>query len=98
MDRLAILSKTIADHACKLAYEEWENEHGEVWHEILSSAGLDTPESTLDVDGHIIPIESITKAVRVEFLRVRSAQLESKLTQSVVEKAFKKVIDEDSNP
>lgn len=63
MDHLAILSQTIADHARKLAHEEWTTEYSEFWQQILAAAGLTTKSgtSTLDVDGHAIPIESITK-------------------------------------
>jgi hypothetical protein len=92
MDHLAILSQTIADHARKIAYEEWKTEYGDFWHQILASANLN--ESTLEVDGHTIPIESITKALREEFLKVRVAQLIPKLTDSLVETAFKKVISD----
>src|SRR4029077_15262018 len=99
MDHLAILSQTIADHARKLAYEEWTREYSEFWQQILATAGLTTKSgtgtSTLDVDGHAIPIESITKALREQFLKVRVAQLIPKLTDSVVETAFKKVANED---
>lgn len=95
MDHLAILSQTIADHARKLAYEEWENEHGNFWVQILSNAGLAKSGSTLEVDGRTIPVEAITKAVREEFLKVRVAQLVPKLTHSIVETAFKKVIDDE---
>ncbi len=95
MDHLTILSQTITDHARRLAYEEWDNEHGDFWKQILSNAGLAKPGSTLEVDGRTIPIESITKAVREEFLKVRVAQLVPKITHSVVETAFKKVIDEE---
>jgi hypothetical protein len=42
MDHLAILSQTIADHARKLAYEEWTTEYSEFWQQILTSAGLTT--------------------------------------------------------
>ena len=94
MDHLAILSQTIADHARKLAYEEWESEHGNVLEEILRNSGLKNG-STLDVDGRPIPIESIVKALREEFLKARVAQLVPKLTDSVVRSAFKKVIDEE---
>jgi hypothetical protein len=93
MDRLAILSQTIADHARKVAYEEWENEHGNFRNEILSNARLAKTGSTLEVDGREIPIESITKALREEFLKTRVAQLVPKLTDSVVKTAFKKVIE-----
>ena len=41
MDHLAILSQTTADHARKLAYEEWESEHGNFLEEILRN----TPDS-----------------------------------------------------
>jgi hypothetical protein len=94
MDHLAIVSQTIADHARKLAYEEWESEHGNFLEEILRNSGLKNG-STLDVDGRPIPIESIVKALREEFLKTRVAQLVSKLTDSVVRSAFKKVIDEE---
>ena len=95
MDHLAILSQTIADHARKLAYEEWTTEYSEFWQQILTSAGLTkSTKATLEVDGHAIPIESITKALREEFLKVRVAQLIPKLTDSVVETAFKKVVNE----
>lgn len=97
MDHLAILSQTIADHARKLAYEEWTTEYNEFWQQILTTAGLtkgSAGTSTLEVDGHAIPIESITKALREEFLKVRVAQLIPKLTDSVVETAFKKVVNE----
>jgi hypothetical protein len=97
MDHLAILSQTIADHARKLAYEEWTTEYSEFWQQILTTAGLNKSEtSTLEVDGHAIPIESITKALREEFLKVRVAQLIPKLTDSVVETAFKKVVNDES--
>ena len=95
MDHLAILSQTIADHARKLAYEEWENEHSSFWEQILTNAGLGAAGSTLEVDGRTIPIESISKALREEFLKTRIAQLVPKVTHSVVETAFKKVIDEE---
>jgi hypothetical protein len=95
MDQLTILSQTIADHARKLAYEEWENEHGRFWKQILSNAGLGASGTILEVDGRTIPIESISKALREEFLKTRVAQLVPKITQSVVEAAFKKVIDEE---
>jgi histone H3/H4 len=95
MDQLTILSKTIADHARKLAYEEWQNEHQSFWQQILSNAGLGTAGATLEVDGRTIPIESISKALREEFLKTRVAQLVPKVTQSVIETAFKKVIDEE---
>jgi hypothetical protein len=95
MDQLAILSQTIADHARKVAYEEWENEHRDFWKQILINAGLGTSGSTLEVDGRTIPIESITKALREEFLKTRVAQLVPKVTHSVIETAFKKVIDEE---
>ena len=91
MDHLAILSQTIADHARKLAHEEWTTEYSEFWQQILATAGL-TKSATLDVDGHAIPIESITKALREQFLKVRVAQLIPKLTTSVVETAFRKVV------
>jgi hypothetical protein len=94
MDHLAILSLTIADHARKLAYEEWKSEHGNFLEEILRNSGLKNG-STLDVDGRPIPIESIVKALREEFLKTRVAQLVPKLTDSVVSSAFKKVIDEE---
>jgi hypothetical protein len=94
MDHLAILSQTIADHARKLAYEEWKSEHGNFLEEILRNSGLKNG-STLDVDGRPIPIESVVKALREEFLKARVAQLVPKLTDSVVSSAFKKVIDEE---
>jgi hypothetical protein len=40
MDHLAILSQTIADHARKVAHEEWKSEHGNVLEQILGNAGL----------------------------------------------------------
>jgi hypothetical protein len=40
MDHLAILSQTVADHARKLAYEEWKSEHGNFLEEILRNSGL----------------------------------------------------------
>lgn len=95
MDHLAILSQTIADHARKVAYEEWETEHSDFWKQILSNAGLTKSGSTLEVDGRTIPIEAITKALREEFLKARVAQLVPKITHSVVETAFKKVINEE---
>jgi hypothetical protein len=54
MDHLAILSQTIADHARKVAYEEWENEHGNFPNEILTNAGLAKTGSTATpaVRGH----------------------------------------------
>ena len=94
MDHLVILSQTIVDHARKLAYEEWENEHGSFLKQIFDNAGLANSGSTLEVDGRTIPIEAITKALREEFLKVRVAQLVPKLTHSVVESAFKKVIND----
>jgi hypothetical protein len=90
MDHLAILSQTIADHARKTAHQEWDAEHGPLWHQIIHNAGLS--KSTLDVDGRSIPIEVITKALREQFLKHRVAQLLPQLTHSVVETAFKKVI------
>jgi hypothetical protein len=98
MDHLAILSQTIADHARKIAFQEWISEYGEFWQQILTSAGLTiSGTSTLEVDGHAIPIESITKALRQEFLKVRVAQLIPKLTDSVVETAFKKVATDEQS-
>jgi hypothetical protein len=79
----------------KVAYEEWTSEHGNILAEILKNAGLSKPGATLEVDGRPIPIESITKAVREEFLKARVAELMPKLTDSVVKSAFKKVIDEE---
>lgn len=93
MDHLAILSKTIADHAHKAAREEWSSEHSPLWDQILRNAGL--AGSTLEVDGRAIPIEVITKALREQFLKHRVAQLLPKLTSSIVETAFKKIIDEE---
>ena len=90
MDHLAILSKTISDHASKVAHEEWSNEHAPLWDQILRNSGLFG--STLEVDGRSIPIEVITKALRQQFLKHRVAQLLPQLTQSVVETAFRKVI------
>jgi len=95
MDHLTILSQTITDHARKVAYEEWENEHRNFWEQILINAGLGKSGSTLEVDGRTIPIESITKALREEFLKARVAQLVPKVTHSVIETAFKKVINEE---
>jgi hypothetical protein len=94
MDHLAILSQTIAHHARKVAYEEWQTEHGNFLEEILRNSGLENG-STLDIDGRPSPIESIVKALREEFLKTRVAQLVPKLTESVVKSAFKKVIDEE---
>ena len=94
MDHLAILSQTIADHARKVAHEEWKSEHGNFLEQILGNAGLKNG-STLEVDGRAIPIESIVKALREEFLKTRVAQLVPKLSESVVKNAFKKVIDEE---
>jgi hypothetical protein len=93
MDHLAILSKTISDHAHKAAQEEWSSEHSPLWNQIVRNSGLAT--STLLVDGRAIPIEAITKALREQFLKHRVAQLLPQLTQSVVETAFKKIIDEE---
>ena len=84
----------MADHARKVAYEEWKSEHGNFLEQILGNAGLKNG-STLEVDGRPIPIESIVKALREEFLKTRVAQLVPKLTESVVENAFKKVIHEE---
>lgn len=92
-DKLTILSQTISVHAHKMAREEWDNEHGPVWNQILYNSGL--PGSTLEVDGRMIPIESITQALRERFLKHRVAQLLPKLTNSVVASAFKKVIDDE---
>ena len=95
MDHLAILSQTITDHAHKMAREEWNTEHNPLLNQILRNAGL--AESTLEVDGRTIPIEAIAKALREHFLKHRVAQLLPQLTRSVVETAFKKVINEEKN-
>ena len=96
MDQLAILSQTIADHARKTAHQEWSNEHGPLWDQILHNAGL--KGSTLEVDGRSIPIEVITKALREQFLKYRVAKLLPQLTHSVIETAFKKVITDEDKP
>ncbi len=97
MDHLAILSQTIADHARKVAYEEWRSEHGNFLEQILRNSGLGNG-TALEVDGRPIPIESIVKALSEEFFKTRVAQLVPKLTDSVVKNAFKKVIDEEQKP
>ena len=92
MDHLAILSQTISDHARKTAHEEWATEYDPLWNQIVRNSGL--AGSTLDVDGRAIPTEVVTKALREQFLKHRVAQLLPQLTHSVVETAFRKVIDE----
>jgi hypothetical protein len=37
----------MSDHARKVAYEEWETEHGNFWEQILTNAGLAKTGSTL---------------------------------------------------
>jgi hypothetical protein len=95
MDHLAILSQTIAEHAKKLAREEWDNEHRSFLVQILKNAGLGQAGATIEIDGRIVPVEAITKALREEFLKNRVAQLVPKLTESVVGTAFKKVIEDE---
>jgi hypothetical protein len=90
MDHLAILSKTISDHAHKVAREEWSTEHDPLWNQIVYNTGL--AGSTLEVDGRALPIEVITQALSERFLKYRVAKLLPQLTNSVVETAFRKVI------
>jgi hypothetical protein len=49
MDHLAILSQTIADHARKLAHEEWKSEHGNFLEEILRNTVLNALLTTESV-------------------------------------------------
>ena len=92
MDQLSILSQTIAEHARKEAQAEWVTEYDPLWNQIVRNSGL--VASTLELDGRAFPIEVITKALREQFLRYRTAQLLPKLTHAIVETAFKKVINE----
>ena len=59
---------------------------------LVKNAGL---SDTLAIDGREIPVESITKAIREAFLGSRAKQLTAKLTDSIVQTAFKKVVDEE---
>jgi hypothetical protein len=89
-DHLSILTETIATHARKLAHEEWDKEYRSVLSQLLKNAGL---SDTLAVDGREIPVESITKAIREAFLASRAKELTAKLTDQIIQAAFKKVLD-----
>jgi translation elongation factor EF-G len=93
-ENLSLLSTTIATHARKIAHEEWEKEHGSFLSQILKNAGA---TDTLSVDGREIPVESIKKAIRDAFLQSRSKELAAKLTDQVIQSAFKKVLDEEQS-
>jgi hypothetical protein len=75
-DHLSILSETIATHARKFAYEEWENKHREILLELFRNGQA---TDTLNVDGREIPVEAIAKAIREQYLAWRSEQLAQKL-------------------
>ena len=91
-DKLNILAETIAAHARKMAHKEWENEYREALANILSNAKV---SDVLSVDGRPIPVESLIKAIREEFLRNRTQQLMQGLTEKIVQGAFRQIIDEE---
>jgi len=91
-DHLSILTETITAHARKIAHEEWDKEYRTFLSQIFKSANI---SDTLNVDNREIPVESITKAVRESFLRARAKELTAKLTDQIVQAAFKKILDEE---
>jgi cytidylate kinase len=91
-ERLSILEVTVATHARKVAHTEWDKEYRDVLSQIIQNAGL---SDTIAVDGREIPVEAITKAIREAFLTTRAKELTAKLTDQIVQAAFKKVLDEE---
>jgi len=92
-DHLSLLSETISTHAKKLAHEEWEKEYGSVLSQIFKNAGI---PDTLNIDGREIPVESVEKVIREAFLQASTKKLTAKLTDQIVQAAFKKVMDEEA--
>jgi hypothetical protein len=93
-DNLELLSATIAEHARKVAGDEWAKEHYPILRQILSNSGIGERE-TLSVGDREIPVETIVRSLRERFLATRSCALTKKLTDEVVSAAFKKVTDEE---
>lgn len=94
-NHLSILSETIAAHARKLADQEWNNEYRTILSQIFKNANL---SDTVSIDGREVPVESIVKAIREAFIRGRAKELTAKLTDQIIQSAFKTVLDEEQTP
>jgi hypothetical protein len=91
-EHLQILSETIAVHARKIAHEEWDDEHGPTFRQILDNAAL-SGKATLTLEDREVPIELVERAVRERFLEARTKALMTGLAEQVIATAFKKIVD-----
>ena len=60
--------------------------------QLLKNAGI---TDTLSVDSREIAVESVIKAIREAFLGSRAKALTTKLSDQVVQAAFRKVMDQE---
>jgi hypothetical protein len=90
-EKLAVLADTIAKHAREVVGRQWADIYRPSLKEILP----DDPESLIKIGEREVPIEVVIESLRADFTERKVKLLFEKITQEVVEKAYRAIEESD---
>ena len=90
-EKLAVLADTIAKHAREVVGRLWTDIHRPALKEILP----DDSEGIIKIGEREVPIKVVIESLRAEFLERNIKLLVEKITQEVVEKAYRAIEESD---
>ena len=90
-EKLAVLADTIAKHALEVVARQWLDIHRPALVEILS----EDHETMIRIGEREIPVKVVIESLRADFVERKVKLLFEKITQEVVEKAYRAIEESD---